>query len=270
MTTGRRISELMTMGGRTALVTGGAGFIGRAAGEVLAEAGANVVLADMDGAAAKETAEALAATFGVSASGVAIDLADEAAVRDLPVRVHADYGGLDVIVHAAAFVGTSDLEGWVVPFEEQTADTWRAAMDVNLTSLFVLVQAALPYLKEKGMGSVIGLSSIYGVDGPDMRLYEGLDMGNPAAYAASKGGMIQLARWMATVLAPEVRVNTITPGGIYRNQPETFVKRYEDRTPLSRMGTEEDMKGALMYLASDLSRYVTGQNLIVDGGWTVW
>jgi NAD(P)-dependent dehydrogenase (short-subunit alcohol dehydrogenase family) len=95
-------------------------------------------------------------------------------------------------------------------------------------------------------------------------------MGNPAAYAASKGGLIQLTRWLSTTIAPEVRVNAISPGGIWRNQPDIFVKRYEERTPLQRMGTEEDMVGAVVYLASDLSKYVTGQNLMVDGGWTAW
>ncbi len=95
-------------------------------------------------------------------------------------------------------------------------------------------------------------------------------MGNPAGYAASKGGLIQLTRWLATVLAPDVRVNAITPGGIWRDQPETFREQYVARTPLGRMGTEGDLKGAAAYLASNLSAYVTGQNLIVDGGWTAW
>ncbi len=103
-----------------------------------------------------------------------------------------------------------------------------------------------------------------------MSLYEDTAMGNPAAYAASKGGLTQLTRWLSTVLAPDIRVNCISPGGIARGQDEKFVKRYETRTPLKRMGKEEDMKGALLYLASDLSAYVTGQNLLVDGGWTAW
>ena len=106
--------------------------------------------------------------------------------------------------------------------------------------------------------------------GPDLRIYEGTGMGNAAAYAASKGGLLQLTRWLATTLAPRVRVNAITPGGVWRQQPEAFRKRYIDRTPLGRMATEEDFKGAVAYLASDLSRYVTGQNLVVDGGWTAW
>jgi NAD(P)-dependent dehydrogenase (short-subunit alcohol dehydrogenase family) len=103
-----------------------------------------------------------------------------------------------------------------------------------------------------------------------MRLYEGTKMGNPAAYAASKGGLLQLTRWLATVLAPKIRVNALTPGGVWREQPEAFHERYRLRTPLGRMAAESDFKGAAAYLASDMSEYVTGQNLIVDGGWTAW
>jgi NAD(P)-dependent dehydrogenase (short-subunit alcohol dehydrogenase family) len=157
-----------------------------------------------------------------------------------------------------------------VPFLEQDSTTYHKALDVNLAAPFVLVQSCTEALKASGHGSVINIASIYGLVGPDLRLYEGTSMGNPAGYAASKGGLIQLTRWLATVLAPDVRVNAITPGGIWRDQPETFREQYVARTPLGRMGTEGDLKGAAAYLASNLSAYVTGQNLIVDGGWTAW
>ena len=143
-------------------------------------------------------------------------------------------------------------------------------MRVNLTSAFLLVQAARTYLKTSRSSSVIFIGSIYGLVGPDMRIYNGTEMANPAAYAASKGGLLQLARYLAAILAPDVRVNTITAGGVKRGQPESFRKGYIDKTPLKRMATEEDFKGAAAYLASDLSAYVTGHNLVVDGGWTTW
>ena len=127
-----------------------------------------------------------------------------------------------------------------------------------------------PKLKQSGHGSIINVASIYGISGPDYSLYEDTAMGNPAAYAASKGGLLQLTRWLATTLAPEVRVNAISPGGVFRNQPEIFVARYRNRTPLQRMAVEDDFKGVMAYLVSDLSSYVTGQNMIVDGGWTCW
>ena len=140
----------------------------------------------------------------------------------------------------------------------------------------VLVRVAFSSLNYKdalaagGHGSVINISSIYGLSGPDWRLYEGTSLGNPAAYAASKGGLIQMTRWLATTMAPKVRVNAIAPGGVFRNTPEPFLGRYISRTPLARMATEEDFMGAVAYLASDLSAYVTGQCLAVDGGWTAW
>jgi NAD(P)-dependent dehydrogenase (short-subunit alcohol dehydrogenase family) len=180
------------------------------------------------------------------------------------------FARLDVLVNCAAFAGTSALPGWVTPFLEQSAATWRRALEVNLTAPFLLTQLCVPALRASGHGSVINVASLYGLAGPDLRLYEGTPMGNPAAYGTSKGGLIQLTRWLATVLAPEVRVNAISPGGVERGQPEAFRERYVARTPLARMGTEEDFKGAAAFLASDASAYLTGQNLILDGGFTAW
>lgn len=178
--------------------------------------------------------------------------------------------GLNILINNAAFVGTSELQGWAVPFEEQTVDTWRRALEVNLTAVFDLCQGLTPMLRDAEGASIINIASIYGQYGPDWSLYEGTNMSNPAAYGASKGGLIQLSRWLATTIAPHVRVNAISPGGIFRNQPKKFVPRYEARTPLARMATEDDFRGAIVYLASDLSKYVTGQILAVDGGWGVW
>jgi NAD(P)-dependent dehydrogenase (short-subunit alcohol dehydrogenase family) len=199
-----------------------------------------------------------------------LDLADDAAVQLAPARMAELLGSPDILVNNAAFVGESDLIGWGVKFAEQSVDTWRSAIDVNLTAAFALCQAALPYLAKRSCGSIINISSIYGVLGPDWSLYEGTIMGNPAAYAASKGGLIQLTRWLATTLAPAVRVNSVSPGGIARGQPDEFVKRYEARTPLRRMATEEDFKGIIALLASDASSYITGQDIMLDGGWSAW
>jgi NAD(P)-dependent dehydrogenase (short-subunit alcohol dehydrogenase family) len=261
-----RIADLMRLDGRVAVITGGAGHLGRAMAAALVELGAKVALVDRDPAAT----DAAAVALGSAAAGFAVDLADDAAVRTLPDAVNAKLGGLDILINNAAFVGTSTLEGWVVPFAEQSVETWRKCLDVNLTAAFALTQAAAPRLAASGHGSVINIASIYGVVGPDYGLYAGTAMGNPAAYAASKGGLIQLTRWLSTTLAPKVRVNALTPGGIARGQAQSFVDRYVSRTPLGRMATETDMIGAVAYLASDLSAYVTGQNLVVDGGWTAW
>lgn len=260
----------MDLSDRAALVTGGAGHIGRAFCDTLAEARAAVAVLDRDQAQVDEVVVHLMHKYKIPAMGLAIDLAEEADVVSAPAEVVNLLGGLDILVNCAGFVGTSGLTGWVAPFEEQSVSTWRAAMEVNLTAAFALIQASTPYLRESEHGVVVNIGSTYGVVGPDWDLYEGTAMGNPAAYAASKGALIQLTRWLATTLGPDIRVNSICPGGVFRNQPESFVEKYTTRTPLKRMATEEDMKGALLYLASDLSAYVTGQNLLVDGGWTAW
>lgn len=266
----KSLKELMNLDGRIALITGGGGHIGSAMGEALAELGAKVVVLDSSTNTCDAVADKIQQQYGVHAMPLVIDLADENSVRSAPEKVLSRFGGLDILVNCAAMVNTTNLKGWITPFQEQGSEAWRLALEVNLTAPFLLTQIFADVLKASGHGSVINVSSIYGMVGPDMRLYDETPLGNAAAYGASKGGLLQLTRWLATVMAPHVRVNAISPGGVWRNQPEIFVKRYEERTPLKRMGIEEDFKGAAAYLASDLSAYVTGQNLAVDGGWTAW
>ncbi len=236
----------------------------------LAEAGASIALSDRDAAGLAAAASEVAAACAVDVSIHPCDLAQEIEVRSLPEKVAAHHGGLDILVNNAAYVGTTAVEGWAVPFEAQSSEAWRKAMEVNATAPFELVQSALPLLKQSGNGSIINIASIYGILGPDWSLYDGTTMANPAGYAASKGALVQLSRWLATTVGPSVRVNSISPGGIARGQPPSFVSRYVERTPLKRMATESDFKGIILFLASDLSRYVTGQNIIVDGGWSAW
>lgn len=262
-------STLSDMTGRVAVITGGAGHIGRAMAATLAELGARVVLVDRTEEALRQAKHSIPAKDDAVAT-IPCDLADEARRCELQNAVAKLFGRVDVLVNNAAFVGDNTLAGWAVPFAQQRLDTWRQALEVNLTAPFHLVQLFQPMLAESGHGAVVNVGSLYGVLGPDMSLYAGTAMGNPAAYAASKGGVVQLTRWLATVLAPDIRVNCISPGGIARNQPSSFVERYVDRTPLGRMGKEGDLTGALAYLASDLSRWVTGQNLMVDGGLSTW
>ena len=177
---------------------------------------------------------------------------------------------LHTVVNNAAFVGTSALAGWAVPFEQQTTDTWRRAIEVNLTAPFELVRGLLPLLRATPGANIVNIGSIYGALGPDWALYADTPMANPAAYAASKGGLLQLTRWLATTCAPAIRVNAVSPGGIARGQPDAFVERYVARTPLARMASEADLAGAVTFLASDLAAYITGQVLAVDGGWSAW
>ncbi len=266
----RSLANLMDLRGRVAVVTGGAGHIGSVIADALAELGAAVAIVDLARERCVTVADRLRARYGTAAMPLVIDLSQEAEVISIPRHVQEEFGRLDILVHTAALVGTAALKGWTGPFQQQRVEAWRQALEVNQTVPFLLTQAAAELLAASGHGSVINISSIYGLVGPDPRLYEGTAMGCPAAYAASKGALIQLTRWLATTLAPAVRVNAVSPGGVWRSQPEAFVTRYVERTPLGRMAREEDIKDAVAYLASDLSNYVTGQNIVVDGGWTAW
>lgn len=258
------------MRGRRVLITGASGRLGRTMADALAELGAELILVDQANSQVLDVANAISTTWGVAAEGIHCDLEDESKRASLIRTVAEMSQPLHVLINNAAFVGTADLRGWAVPFEQQGLDSWRRAMEVNLTAAFDLCHGLASSLQKSGQGCIVNIASIYGEYGPDWRLYEGTAMANPAAYAVSKGGLLQLTRWLATTLAPNIRVNSISPGGIARNQPDMFVQRYEARTPLARMACEDDFRGAIAYLASGLSAFVTGQNLSVDGGWGVW
>ena len=264
------IKELSNLKGRRALVTGATGNLGKVIANTLAELGADLMLVDQPGSDFDSLTAHLTKRWGVAITHHFCDLELQTQRTELMAQVNKSSSGLNILVNNAAFVGTSDLTGWNVPFEQQTLATWRRALELNLTAIFDLCQGLTPMLRAAEGASIINIASTYGMLGPDWSLYEGTTMGNPAAYGASKGGLIQFTRWLATTLAPAVRVNCISPGGIWRNQPDEFVTRYAARTPMNRMATEDDMRGAVAYFACDLSNYVTGQNLAVDGGWGVW
>jgi NAD(P)-dependent dehydrogenase (short-subunit alcohol dehydrogenase family) len=265
-----KISNLMNLQGRRALLTGATGELGHEIAATIAELGGHLLLTDRPGSNYSLVKQKILDHWNVEVKCIDCDLEDEDDRKNLIQEVSKNNQKLDILINNAAFVGTSSLVGWITDFEGQSIDTWRRAIELNLTAAFHLSQGCAPLLKKSDGGSIINIASIYAVNGPDYSLYEDTAMGNPAAYAVSKGGLVQLTRWLSTTLAPNIRVNSISPGGIFRNQPTIFVERYVARTPLGRMADNEDFKGTIAYLASDLSAYVTGQNIPVDGGWTVW
>ena len=266
----RDVKDLMSLKGRTALITGATGKIGQEAAMTIAELGGDLLLVDHPDSDYDTIKRRILKKYNVNIESINCNLESESSRQLLIEQVNGYNKELNIIINNAAFVGESNLEGWVTDFEDQDIETWRRAFEVNLTAIFHLSQGLIKKLKSSKSSSIINISSIYGIVGPDFSLYEGTKMGNPAAYAASKGGLVQLTRWLATTVSPDIRVNCISPGGVWRNQPSVFVERYESKTPLGRMATEEDFKGIIAYLSSDLSAYVTGQNIVVDGGWTVW
>mgnify|MGYP000026449833 CR=1 FL=1 len=248
------------------IITGAAGCLGSLLAKHYAAEKCELILVDRN----QDALDALASELAEATKVVtlACDLGDEDSY--VPLIKDAISGGVDVLINNAAFVGTSGLEGWAEDFEKQSTDAWRKALEVNLVAPFRLCQLCASALRESEDGNIVNISSIYGLGGQILDLYKGTEMKNPAAYGASKAGLIQLTRWMATTLAPDVRVNAVSPGGIERGQPESFVDAYNERTPLRRMATEKDMLGAINYLAGETAGYVTGQNLVVDGGWSAW
>ena len=265
----RKFIDQLNFKDRTILITGAAGFLGRTFATTLAELGATLVLVDRDAPELANFSKQIEADWGVRAEFIPSDLEVESD-RDEIIKICRSTGALDVLVNNAAFVGTSDLDGWAVPFHSQELDAWRRAFEVNLTAVFHLSRDLSPILGESDHGgSIINIASIYGEFAPDWSLYSETKMGNPAAYGVSKSGLIHLTKWLATTLAPNVRVNAISPGGIYRDQEPNFVTRYEGKTPMGRMATESDICGTVIFLASDMSQYVTGENIRVSGGWGI-
>jgi NAD(P)-dependent dehydrogenase (short-subunit alcohol dehydrogenase family) len=264
------LTHLINLSDRTAVVTGGGGHIGQEYCRLFAELGGRCIILDHDNEKIEATLNRLPSLEKGQHIGRVVDIGDIDDLTSVINWVISDIKEVDVLVNNAAFTGDSALNGWVTDFKSQTIEAWNAALHVNLTACFKLSQGLAPILAKSKKGCIVNVASIYGVLGPDLALYENTQMGNPAAYAASKGGLIQLTRWLATVLAPEVRVNCVSPGGLARNQCSTFVERYNAKVPLGRMGSELDIARALLFFSCQMSDYVTGQNLLVDGGFSAW
>lgn len=263
------ISELFSVEGKKIAITGASGHLGRELAIALAASGADLILTDRDPGGLKTLKASLEARFDGDFRVFVADLENEKERSLLIKAVSGATQTLSGLVHNAAFVGTSELNGWAVGFKDQSLETWRRAFEVNLTAPFHLTQGLMPLLDAAEKASIVSIGSIHGLAGPDWALYEGLDMASPAAYSVSKAGIIHLTAWLAATLAPGIRCNAVSPGGIFREQDRQFVDRYSKSTAMGTMASEQDVVGAVLYLLSDASRYVTGQNIIVDGGYTL-
>ncbi|CAB4676268.1 unannotated protein [freshwater metagenome] len=273
--TNTQTSELFSLSNKVVLVTGGAGLLGQVFSQAFADSRAQVAVVDIDQPAAKSVADAVSKKSGQKVSGFGCDITSPESVAQMVTAVVSEFGRIDVLVNNAASKG-SNLDEFFKPFEEYSLQTWREVMSVNIDGLFLVAQAVGKQMKLQGGGSIIQTSSIYGVVAPDQRIYEGSQyngrpINTPAVYSASKAAVVGLTSYLSTYWADSgIRVNSLTPGGISSGQNKTFDDKYSNRVPLGRMGQASELTGALIYLASDASSYVTGQNLIVDGGLSTW
>lgn len=263
--------------GRAALVTGGGGILGRGFCRVLAEHGASVAVVDVDRAAADRAAAAVAADVPAARLlAVACNVADPDSVARAVDEVVAAFGGVHIL-HNNAATKTGDLARFFDAFEDYSLAAWREVMGVNIDGMFLMAQAVgRQMLRQERGGSIVQTASIYGVVAPDQRIYEGSQylgrpINTPAVYSASKAAVVGLTRYLAAYWGGKgIRVNALTPGGVESGQNDVFSRRYAERVPLGRMARADEMQSALLFLASDASSYVTGQNLVVDGGLTCW
>src|SRR5579864_7198536 len=274
--------DLFRLDGRVALITGGAGLLGRRYCEALLQAGARVVIGDLDGVGATRLAAELSPN---GALGYELDVTDPDSVRGAVKAGVSAFGRLDILINNAALTvrgGSQRLSpaDYFAPFEDYKLEVWDQAVRTNLTGMLLCAQAVGRQMLQQvpAGGVIVNISSTYGVVAPDQRLYDGVrspyaDTGfnTPVSYAVTKTAVLGLTRYLASYWGSKnIRVNTLTPHGVFDNHDEAFVRNFVYRSPLGRMARNDEYRGALLFLVSDASSYMTGANLIVDGGWTAW
>jgi 2-deoxy-D-gluconate 3-dehydrogenase len=274
-----KIQEKFDLTGRVAVVTGGVGLLGTEFCRTLAEAGAAVAVVDLNASASQAVAGSLTSS-GYQTLALPTDITQPESVNAAVDQVLSTFGRIDVLVNSAALDPKFDPEAvnkGITPgaFEDYPLDLWNSALNVNLTGMFLMTQACVKPMIEQGKkGSIINICSTYGLNGPDQRIYvkDGKRVAfKPVYYTVTKAGVMGFTKYLAAYYAEtEIRVNALTPGGVFNSHEDYFVKNYSAKTILGRMARKDEMNGALLFLASDASSYMTGNNVIVDGGWTAW
>lgn len=268
------VREMFDLTGRVALLTGAGGLLGREFALTLAEAGASLVLADVDQNALEEVTQQVNNRAG-QALAFHTDITDPGSVETMVEKAVEAYERLDILVNSAAIDPKFDpqhVDDHPNAFETYPLDAWNQALHTNLTGMFLTCQAAVKPMLAQGSGVIANLSSIYGMVGPDQQIYqqEGQPQRyKPVHYSVTKAGVLGLTRYLAAYYGERnIRVNALSPGGVFHGHDDSFVKSYAARTLLGRMAAADELNGALLFLVSDASSYMTGANLVVDGGWT--
>ncbi|MFH1376338.1 MAG: SDR family oxidoreductase [Candidatus Woesearchaeota archaeon] len=266
----KSIKELSDLNKKVAIITGAVGNLGIVHAEALAELGCNLALIDILEDKARELAQDISNRFGVKAIGLKIDLFKKESIEETFQKIHNEMGRIDILINSAQYSPPEDIE----PVETFDKDVWDKVMAINVTGTFLCCQQALKYMKEGG--SILNMGSIMGVIAPDRRIYEGStydgkQMNSPLVYSTSKAAIIGLTRYLAVDFAKKnIRVNCISAAGFESGQTDLFKSKYKDKIPMARMANKEELKGAIAYLCSDNSSFVTGHNLILDGGMSSW
>jgi len=268
------LSNLFSLTNKIAIVTGALGLLGKNHCHALSEAGANVVVVDLDENNCKSFAESLT----TKSIGVACDITNVDSVKKLKETALKTFGKIDILVNNAAINDMFENPTAAAEqskFENYPLDLWQKSLDVNLTGTFLCSQILGSEMAKAGKGSIINIASTYGIVAPNQSIYKKENgeqsFYKSAAYPVTKGAIISFTRFLAAYWGNKgVRVNTLSPGGVENNQEEYFLKNYSQATPLGKMAQPTDYKGAIVFLASDASGYMTGANLVVDGGWTAW
>lgn len=262
----KTLEELFDLDGKVVFISGGAGYLGSAMCEALAELGANLVIASRDKAKCEDYAKSITERFGTENLGLEVDVTNIDQLKKVFKDTVDHFGRLDVLINNA-WSGNKNT------FESISYEDWHYDVNVCLNAVFYAVKEAFPYLKESE-GVILNIGSMYGHIAPDYRIYDGEQFANPPSYGAAKAGVLQLTRYLASFLSPHnIRVNAISPGPY--PFPETqkhkgFMKRLSEKNMLNRIGEPDDLKGTVALLCSNASKYMTGQNICVDGGWTQW
>ncbi|WDV47436.1 SDR family oxidoreductase [Clostridiaceae bacterium M8S5] len=268
--------KLFDLNNKTAIVTGGLGILGKRFCLGLAEFGANVAVVDLDGKETKSFAKELEDKYKTRALGVSCDVSSPSNVKEMVSEVVSVFGEINIL-HNNAATKSDDLDACFASFEKYSLAQWRKIMSVNLDGMFLVAQAVgTQMIKQAKGGSIIQTSSIYGMLAPDQRIYKGSyymnrEINTPAVYSVSKAGVNGLTKYLATYWADKnIRVNTLTLGGVESGQNDTFKNKYSARVPLGRMARGKEVVASLVFLASEASSYITGQNIVVDGGLSCW
>ena len=254
---------------KTSLVTGGSGFIGYAISKKLASLGSNLILLDINKKELDKVKKKIENKYDIQVDIYHVDMVENKKLNTVIEKIQKKYKSIDVIINSVGMVGTDKMKGWNTKFNKQSIEAWNKSIEINLTSIFFLIQKIHKLLLKSKNASIVNISSIYGVNAPDWNIYKNTNINNPAGYSIAKAGVIYMTKWLASTLAPAIRVNCVSPGGVYRGQQKKFVTQYIKKTLLNRMASEDDIVGPVIFLASNMSSYVTGENILIDGGWTI-